>query len=68
MTWKMTEKQMLDKLEATRRASQQANGTYYALGNGEHIFCTVNPALKEAKEKDGYWLVAIFENGHRVEA
>lgn len=64
----MTEKQMLDKLEAIRKASQQDGKIYYALCNGEDLVFTTSYATKEAFKEGGFWVVAIFEHGHRVEA
>lgn len=64
----MTEMQMLEKLEAIRKASEDGKCIYYAMGNGSDIFCTVDPLVKEAKKEDGYWVVAIFEHGHMVQA
>lgn len=66
------EKEMLAKLEEARLASEDPNPfPVYAYGNGKNITWhreyNVN-SMKKFLEKQGYWLVAIFENGHRVEA
>lgn len=64
------EKKMLTKLEEARLASEAPNPfPVYAFGNGKNITWHREYNVKSMRgilEKQGYWLVAIFENGHRV--
>ena len=75
----MTEREMIQRLEEARQFSETNNATVIAMGNGENIvwfkegetFKECNLAgktMKETFEFIGYWVVSIFENGHRVEA
>lgn len=68
----MNEKEMLATLEEARLASEEPNPfPVYAYGNGKNIkwYREYNvKAVKKFLANQGYWLVAIFENGHRVEA
>lgn len=64
----MTEKEMLEMLEEARVKSETKGVPIYAISNGEYVLYTPEGRAKNAMEKRGYWVVAIFEHGHRVEA
>lgn len=68
----MTELDMMKKLEEARLASTEPNPfPVYVLSNGKKIksYRSYNyNSMKNYLEKLGFWVCAIFENGHRVEA
>ena len=70
----MEDKTMFATLEQIRKSSLDVTCTHYAMTNGTQIVDVSSPfGLKAAQEKkrledNGYWLVAIYEAGHRVEA
>lgn len=63
----MTEKEMLEALEYARKESEKGY-TVYALCNGQYLEVTKGAGIVEILKDEGFWLVAIFEHGHRVEA
>ena len=67
----MSEEKMFDKLEAARLESMNERHPIYAFSNGQDIryYPSYNAKkLRPYLESIGYWVAAIFENGHRVEA
>lgn len=67
----MTEKEMLEQLEFARKTSEEFSVKVYALSNGKQVTVIDERTYKKTREdskKRGYWVAAIFENGHRVEA
>ena len=68
----MSEEKMLERLEIAREISECCDVAIYAFGNGERIkivpkYSYFEKMSEQLFEKD-YWIVSIFENGHRVEA
>ena len=62
---------MMFMLEEARQASEHYKGQVYAISNGEIVTFFLDSNKNELMpyfESKGYWLVSIFENGHRVEA
>lgn len=57
----------IEKLEEARKLSEDGKFTYYVLSSGDRVTWEVSPDVKSFMLDNGYWLVAIFENGHRVE-
>lgn len=64
-------KKMLERLEIAREISEDCDVAIYAFGNGDRIKIVPKfswfDKVRDSLEKDGYWIVSIFENGHRVE-
>lgn len=68
---KMVENAMLFMLEEARQESERYAGQVYAIGNGKQVtyfYDTNKNELMPYFESKGFWLVSIFQNGHRVEA
>lgn len=63
----MTEEMMLAELERGRKISENGH-TVWAMGDGESICLTTNRNNVGGYEKLGFWVISIFEHGHRVEA
>ena len=63
---------MLDRLELARDMSTYNDCAIYAFSNGENIkIVAKRDWFDEARNRltsQGYWVAAIFENGHVVEA
>jgi hypothetical protein len=63
---------MLETLEEARKESENpCPFAIYAYGNGKEITyhrSFNDSALRPFLMQQGYWLVSIFQNGHRVEA
>ena len=60
-------KEMIEKMEETRQVSKDGC-IYYAMCNGKEVVRTGYPDTKQYLEDNGYWVCAIFQNGHRVES
>lgn len=60
-------REMIEKLEETRKVSEDGC-IYYAMCNGHKVVRTGNIDTKQHLEDTGYWVCAIFQNGHRVES
>ena len=65
------EMKMIEALEMAREMSEYNDCPIYAFGNGENIKVVAKKdwfnEVSEKLENKGYWVVSIFENGHRVE-
>lgn len=67
----MTEMEMMKELEKGRQYSEKYNCIVKVVGNGSCVVWydgNTAECNKNYFENSGYWTVAIFENGHRVEA
>ena len=64
----MKEREMLNTLEEARLYSASIGDTVWAFSNGEHVVFTTGEFSRNYLSTHGYWIAAIFENGHRVEA
>lgn len=63
----MTEREMLEAIKDARLASESM-GTVWALSNGKEIRSAYTYDRVRSYKENGFWVCAIFENGHRVEA
>lgn len=65
------EGKMLETLEEARRKSIGSQHPVYAFSNGDEIRYYLSHEAKIQRpflETEGFWVAAIFEDGHLVEA
>lgn len=63
----MTDQMIQAKVEKAIKDSIRY-GICYILSNGKELLVVVTAELKETLKEKGYWVAAIYEHGHPVEA
>ena len=64
----MTNEMIANTIEEARSFSAKKFCTVYLMSNGENLTYVVHASTRRWKEEEGYWVAAIFEDGHRVES
>lgn len=62
----MTDQMIQAKVEKAIKDSIRY-GICYILSNGKELQVVVTAGLKEKLKEKGYWVAAIYENGHPID-
>jgi len=64
----MTNEMIARWINAAIEYSIENHCIVYLMSKGEDMIYTYKPETRDGYKSHGYWVAAIFEDGHRVEA